>query len=41
MVDFMKGALTDGQKETQPLGYAPLPKEVIDLETQALGKIQL
>jgi len=41
MVDFMKWALTDGQKEAQPLNYAPLPKEVIDLEMQALGKIQL
>jgi phosphate transport system substrate-binding protein len=41
MVDFMKWALTDGQKEAPPLGYAPLPKEVINLEMQALGKIQL
>ncbi|MDQ6800630.1 MAG: phosphate ABC transporter substrate-binding protein PstS [Acidobacteriota bacterium] len=41
MVDFMKWALTDGQKDASPLGYAPLPKEVIDLETQALQKIQL
>ena len=41
MVDFMKWALTDGQKEAPPLGYAPLPKAVVDLEMQALGKIQL
>jgi phosphate transport system substrate-binding protein len=41
MVDFMKWALTDGQKEASPLGYAPLPKAVVDLEMQALGKIQL
>src|SRR5438132_243310 len=41
MVDFMKWALSDGQKATQSLGYAPLPKEVIDREMQALGKIQL
>ena len=41
MVDFMKWALTDGQKAASPLNYAPLPKSVIDLEMQALGKIQL
>jgi len=41
MVDFLKWALAEGQKETQPLNYAPLPKEVVDLEMQALGKIQL
>jgi len=41
MVDFMKWALTDGQKEAPPLGYAPLPKEVVDREMQALQKIQL
>jgi phosphate transport system substrate-binding protein len=41
MVDFMKWALTDGQKETQALGYAPLPQAVVDKEVQALGKIQL
>jgi phosphate transport system substrate-binding protein len=41
MVDVMKWALTDGQKEAAPLGYAPLPKSVVDLEQQALSKIQL
>jgi len=41
MVDFMKWALADGQKEAPALNYAPLPKEVVDRETQALGKIQL
>jgi phosphate transport system substrate-binding protein len=39
MSDFMKWALADGQKETQALGYAPLPKEVVDKELQALGKV--
>ena len=29
MADFMKWALTDGQKFTQDLGYAPLPDEVV------------
>jgi phosphate transport system substrate-binding protein len=41
MVDFMKWALTDGQKYCQELGYAPLPKEVIALEMEALKKITL
>jgi phosphate transport system substrate-binding protein len=41
MVDFMKWALTDGQKETQALGYAPLPRPVVDKELQALQQIQL
>ncbi len=41
MVDFFKWALTDGQKYCADLGYAPLPKEVVALELQALGKIKL
>jgi phosphate transport system substrate-binding protein len=40
MVDFMKWALTDGQQFAGPLGYAPLPKAVVDKEMQALGRIQ-
>ena len=41
MVDFMKWALTDGQKFAEQLGYAPLPKPVVDLEMAALGKIKV
>jgi phosphate transport system substrate-binding protein len=41
MVDFAKWALTDGQKFTAELGYAPLPKEVVALEMQALGRIRM
>lgn len=41
MVDFMKWALTDGQKFARDLGYAPLPKQVVDLELAALAKIQV
>jgi phosphate transport system substrate-binding protein len=41
MSDVLKWALTDGQKDAPALGYAPLPKAVIDAEMQALGKIQL
>ncbi len=41
MVDFVKWALTDGQKFAKELGYAPLPKNVVDMEMQALAKIKL
>ena len=41
MVDFMKWALTDGQKYCAELGYSPLPKEVVALVAEALKKIQL
>ena len=40
MKDFIKWALTDGQKFAPALGYAPLPAEVVALEMKALGKIQ-
>ncbi len=41
MVDFMKWALTDGQKYATELGYAPLPDSVVKLEMEALKKIKL
>jgi phosphate transport system substrate-binding protein len=41
MVDFLKWALTDGQKYAADLGYSPLPKQVVDLEMKALGTIKL
>ncbi|HEY7187550.1 MAG TPA: phosphate ABC transporter substrate-binding protein PstS [Vicinamibacterales bacterium] len=41
MVDFMKWALTDGQKFAPDLGYAPLPQEVVKLEMAALGTIKV
>jgi len=40
MVDFVKWALTDGQKFAPDLGYAPLPAEVVKLEMDALAKIK-
>ena len=40
MVEFMKWALTDGQKYCADLGYAPLPDAVVKLELAALGKIK-
>jgi phosphate transport system substrate-binding protein len=41
MVDFMKWALTDGQKFAGDLGYAPLPAEVVKLEMEALTTIKV
>jgi phosphate transport system substrate-binding protein len=41
MVDFMKWALTDGQKFAPELGYAPLPAPVVQMELQALNRIKL
>jgi phosphate transport system substrate-binding protein len=40
MVDFMKWALSDGQKFAADLGYAPLPDGVVKLEMPALEKIK-
>jgi len=40
MVDFMKWALTDGQKYCSELGYAPLPEAIVKMEMTALGKIK-
>jgi len=40
MVDFMKWALTDGQKFAADMGYAPLPESVVALEMTALQKIK-
>lgn len=41
MVDFMRWALTDGQKFVPDLGYAPLPASVVDMELKALERIKL
>jgi phosphate transport system substrate-binding protein len=40
MVDFVKWALTDGQKFAPDLGYAPLPAEVVKMELAVLGTIK-
>jgi phosphate transport system substrate-binding protein len=40
MVDFLKWALADGQKYAPDLGYAPLPKPVVDLEMKALAQVK-
>ncbi len=41
MVDFMKWALTDGQKYAKDLGYAPLPESVVAIEMEALKRIKI
>ena len=41
MVEFVQWALTDGQKFATELGYAPLPKAVVDMELKVLQKIKL
>jgi len=41
MVEFMKWALTDGQKLAPELGYAPLPSELVDREFAALARIRV
>jgi phosphate transport system substrate-binding protein len=38
MIDFLKWALTDGQKFAPQLGYASLPAEVVQLEMAVLAK---
>ena len=40
MVEFVQWALTDGQKFAKDLGYAPLPKNVVDMELKALQKVK-
>jgi phosphate transport system substrate-binding protein len=40
MVGFLTWALQDGQKFAPEMGYAPLPKEVVDLELKALAKVK-
>ncbi len=40
MVDFVKWALTEGQKYAGELGYAPLPASVVKLEMEAIKRIK-
>src|SRR5437899_3715336 len=39
MVDFLRWALSDGQRFAGELGYAPLPQSVVKLEMEALKKV--
>ena len=39
IVEFLKWMLDSGQNMTEPLKYAPLPKEVIEKELKTIEKI--
>jgi hypothetical protein len=41
MSDFLRWALTDGQKFATGLGYAPLPQNVVTRELDALARIKM
>ena len=40
ITEFLKWMVADGQKMTEALSYAPLPKSVVAKETKAIAKIQ-
>lgn len=40
ITDFLRWMLADGQKFTESLSYAPLPKAVVTKETKAISQIQ-
>ncbi len=39
LLDFIKWALTEGEKETKALDYAPLPENMVQLELKQLQKV--
>ena len=41
IVNFLKWMLDEGQGYAEPLGYAPLPQEMIRLEKEAIATIEL
>ena len=41
LVQFLKWMLTEGQKYTEELGYAPLPPQVVEMEKTAIEKIKI
>jgi phosphate transport system substrate-binding protein len=40
MVQFMRWALKEGQRLTPSLGYAPLPAEIVKLDTALLDRVR-
>ena len=40
LTEFMRWMLTEGQKLTEDLSYAPLPKGIVDMELSALEKVK-
>ncbi len=41
ITDFLRWMMTEGQKMTEALAYAPLPKEVVAKEMKAIAQIQI
>jgi len=41
MKEFMRWALSDGQKMAPELGYASLPPQVVDMEMKALEQLKV
>ena len=41
MKEFLRWALTDGQKMAPELGYARLPQPVVDMELKALEQLKV
>jgi hypothetical protein len=41
MKEFIRWALTDGQKMAPELGYASLPQQVVDMELKALEQLKV
>jgi phosphate transport system substrate-binding protein len=41
LVDFLKWMLADGQAMAAPLSYAPLPKDVVAKEQQAIAQVRV
>jgi phosphate transport system substrate-binding protein len=39
--DFVKFAVSDGQKSCEPLGYVPLPRSVADKVSSAVDQIKI
>ena len=40
VTEFLKWMMTDGQKFTEALAYAPLPKAVVTKEMKAIAQVQ-
>ena len=41
LVDFLEWVLTEGQKYCEPLGYVPLPEEVVKRNLEAISKVRV
>lgn len=41
LVEFLRWAITDGQRSATALDYAPLPQQVVDLLQERLGEVQI